>query len=55
MTGVDVVLYNSLGCEIAREVVENENDYEDAISNIISGWMLQVGDRIEIVETWREE
>ena len=47
---MDVVLYNDLGIEIARESITDNRSEQD----IIDSWTIYAGDRIEVVETWHE-
>ena len=51
MIKTDVVLFNSCGCEIARETIENGQDY----NQIVSDWVIYPDDRIELQDTWHEE
>jgi len=47
---MDVVLYNDLGIEIARESITANRSEQD----IIDSWTIYAGDKIEVVETWHE-
>ena len=47
---IDVVLFNDLGIEIARETITEERTEQD----IIDSWTIYAGDKIELVETWHE-
>lgn len=46
----DVVLFNDLGCEIARETITADRT-EDMI---IADWTIYPGDKIELIDTWHE-
>ena len=49
---VAVILENAPDCELERVVIEigDDDEVDNAISNVIEGWMLSVGDTIRIVE-----
>jgi hypothetical protein len=49
---VAVILENAPDCELERQVVEVADDdaVDDAVSSVIEGWVLSVGDTIRIVE-----
>lgn len=46
----DVVLFNDLGMEIARETITPDRSEQD----IIESWTIYAGDRIELIDTWHE-
>ena len=50
MIVTDVVLFNSCGCDIARETITDEKGYAE----IISEWVIYPNDRIEFQEVWTE-
>lgn len=49
---IAVILENAPDCELERTVVEVEDgdEADDAISKVIDGWALSVGDTIKIRE-----
>lgn len=51
MTKLDVVLINCVGCELARETITNERDF----NSIIKDRDVYPGDTIRIEECWHEE
>lgn len=51
MTKLDVVLINCVGCELARETITNERDF----NSIIKDWEIYPGDTIKIEEFWHEQ
>jgi hypothetical protein len=55
MPRIAVILENAPDTELDRTVLDlppsaDEGDVDDAISDVISGWMLSVGDTIKIRE-----
>ena len=42
----EVVLFNDCGCELDRKELTEDTSYDE----IVSGWVIYPGDRIEIVE-----
>lgn len=49
---IAVILENAPDCELERQMVDvaDEDGIDDAVSQIIEGWMLSVGDTIRIVQ-----
>ena len=45
-TITEVVLFNECGCELDRKELTEDTSYDE----IIRGWIIYPGDRIEIVE-----